>query len=258
MREFSVYDPSDFGLHGTPAGDEAYVILKDLNNNKSYLTYIVTDDMDAPPVIDLDSMEEIVIDTDDKTPVFAHISMRKDGTVMMDSGNEIILNEKQNMMMAYPSTLYVLEGRFVTPYNDESTTVFQKDLTLEGIPAIKLDYKRVVETIKERYPDLLKNTHERYGNKFPYFPFAKYYEDMDKMVVFLTRSQTMNLHEGIVKGQIPFYKNYYLAENWNINNVYGVCIIDENEYSLRLISPKGLSKWQENEKNKESEKEESR
>ena len=36
MREFAIYDPQEFGMSGSPAGDEAYVILKDLNTNKSY------------------------------------------------------------------------------------------------------------------------------------------------------------------------------------------------------------------------------
>ena len=175
--------------------------------------------------------------------------MRQDGTVMMDPAKEIVLNEMQNELLAYPSTLHTLEGRYVTQFNDESTIIFKKDLTLEGIPAIKLDYQKAVNTIKERYPDLLKTTHERYGNKFPYFPFAKYFEDMDKMVVFMTRSQVMELNDGIIKGEIPFYKNYYLAENWDVNNVYGVCIIDDDSYKLRLISPKALDKWREAEKN---------
>lgn len=249
MREFELYNPTDFGMYGAPAGDEAYAILRDIHTGKAYLTYIITDDMDAPPVIDLDSMEEIHTVFEDKTPVFEHISMRKDGTIMMDPDKEIVLNETQNEMLAYPSTLYTLEGRYVTQFNDESTIIFKKDMTLEGIPAVKLDYQKVVNTIKERYPDLLKTTHERYGNKFPHFPFAKYYEDMDKMIVFMTSSQAMNLNDGIIKGQIPFYKNYYLAENWDINNVYGVCIIDDNNYKLRLISPKALEKWREGEKN---------
>lgn len=249
MREFSLYDPTDFGLYGNPAGDEAYVILKDLNNDKTYLTYIIIDDIDAPPMIDLDSMEEVVVDMENKTEVFKHIAMRKDGTVMMDPAEEIFLNEAQNRLMAYPSTLHTLEGRFVTQFNNEGPTIYKKDLTLEGVPAVKLDYKRVVDTIKEKYPALLQMTHERYGNRFPYFPFAKYFEEMKKMVVFMTKSQAMELNESIINGQIPFYRNYYLAENWDINNVYGVCIIDENQYSLRLISPKGLSKWREEEKN---------
>lgn len=247
MREFSLYNPSDFGMYGAPAGDESYVILKDLNSDKSYLTYIVTDDIDAPPEIDLDSMEEIKADYEGKTPVINHISMRKDGTIMMDSAEEIVLSELQNEMLAYPSTLYTLEGRYVTQFNNESTTIYKKDLTLEGVPAVKLDYKRVVETIKEKYPDLLKMTHERYGNRFPYFPFAKYFEDMNKMVVFMTKNQALNLNEGLLDGSIPFYKNYYLAESWNTENVYGVCIIDEESYKLRLISPKGLTKYRENE-----------
>ena len=249
MREFALYNPTDFGMYGAPAGDEAYAILRDLNTDKAYLTYIITEDMDAPPIIDIDSMEEIHTVFDDKTPVFEHISMRQDGTVMMDPAKEIVLNEMQNELLAYPSTLHTLEGRYVTQFNDESTIIFKKDLTLEGIPAIKLDYQKAVNTIKERYPDLLKTTHERYGNKFPYFPFAKYFEDMDKMVVFMTRSQVMELNDGIIKGEIPFYKNYYLAENWDVNNVYGVCIIDDDSYKLRLISPKALDKWREAEKN---------
>lgn len=248
MREFSLYNPEDFGMYGAPAGDESYVILKEHNTNKAYLTYIITDDMDAPPMIDIDSMEEIHTIFEDKSPIFEHISMRKDGTIMMDTESEIVLNEKQNEMLAYPSTLYTLNGRYVTNYNSESTVVFKKDLTLEGVPAIKLDYQKVVNTIKERYPDLLKMTHERYGNKFPYFPFAKYFEDMDKMVVFMTKSQVMDLNAGIIDGSIPFYKNYYLAESWDKNNVYGVCIIDENSYKLRLISPKILGKWREEER----------
>ncbi len=251
MREFSIYDPTKFGMYGAPAGDESYVILKDIHSGRSYLTYIITEDLDAPPVIDLDSMEEIEVDYTEQSPVIEHVSMRKDGTIVIDPAEEIYLNEKQNRILAYPSTLFTLQGRYVTEFNDETTALFEKDLTLEGVPSVKLDYKRVVESIKEKYPDMLKMTHERYGNKFPYFPFAKYYEDIGKMIVFITSSQAMNLDKGILEGRIPFYKNYFLSENWNINNTYGVCIIDDNNYNLRLISPKGLGKWKENEMSKD-------
>ena len=34
MREFAIYDPEEFGMHGgSPAADEAYVIIKDLNSD---------------------------------------------------------------------------------------------------------------------------------------------------------------------------------------------------------------------------------
>ena len=254
MREFAIYDPEEFGMHGgSPAADEAYVIIKDLNSDKSYLTYIITEDIDAPPVIDLDSLEEIQVDYEEKQPAISHISMRKDGTIIMDSAEEIFLNEKQNELLAFPSTLFTLEGRMVTQYNGEYSTLFTKDLTLEGIPATKLDYTKTTHVIKERYPELLKMTHERYGNKFPYFPFAKYYEDKEKLVVFVTKKQALQMNDEIISGNIPFYKNYYLAESWDINNTYGVCIIDEETYKLRLISPKSLNQYKETELNRSSE-----
>lgn len=250
MREFAIYDPEEFGMYGSPAGDEAYVILKDIHTNKTYLTYIMTEDIDAPPVIDLDSMEEIVIDLEDRSPVISHISMRKDGTVMMDNAEKIVLSEKQSEILAYPSTLYTMQGRMVTLDNESGTTVFERDMTLEGIPSVKLDYMRATKAIKDKYPDLLMSTHERYGNKYPYFPFAKYYDTMDKAVVFMTKEQVMNLNPYILRGEIPFYQNFFLAEKWDINNTYGVCIIDEKDYNLRLISPKSLGQYISQEKTK--------
>lgn len=247
MREFAVYDPQDFGMSGTPADDEACVVLRDINNGKTYLTYIYTEDLDSPPTIDLDSIEEIISDIEEKRPVINHICMRKDGTVVMDSAEEIVLSERQNKLLAYPSTLFTLEGRMVTQENSGSITLFNKDLTLEGIPATKLDYKRVSETIKEKYPDLLAPTHETYGNRFPYFPHAKYFEDKDKMVVFVTKQQVMQMDQRLLNGEIPFYNNYYLAEKWDINTTYAVCIIDEKDYKMRFISPKALESWRDKE-----------
>ena len=61
MREFALYNPTDFGMYGAPAGDEAYAILRDLNTDKAYLTYIITEDMDAPPIIDIDSMDPALV-----------------------------------------------------------------------------------------------------------------------------------------------------------------------------------------------------
>ena len=248
MREFEIYDPQDFGMTGVPAGDEAYAVLRDIHSGKMYLTYIITEDLDSPPVIDLDSMEEFREDCEDIAPVFNHICMRKDGTIVMDNAEQIVLSEKQNRLLAFPSTLSTLEGRLVTQENDGSITLFTRDLTLEGIPAVKLDYKRVTETIKEKFPSLLAPTHERYGNNFPYFPHGKYFEEKDKMVIFVTKGQVMQMNQKMLDGEIPFYMNYYLAEKWDVNTTYGVCIIDEDDYNLRLISPKVLSAWRDNER----------
>ena len=254
MREFAIYNPEDFGMHGAPARDEAYVILQDIVTKKQYLSYVITEDIDSPPMIDIDTMEETYVDLSDKRAVFEHIMMRKDGTIMMDEAEEIMLSEKQNELLAYPSTLYTTQGRFVTLNNDSMTVLFERDLTLEGIPAVKLDYVKTTNLIKERYPDLLRGTHERYGNKYPYFPFAKYYEHNDKMVIFMTKSQVMNINPKILSGDIPFYKNYFLAEKWDISNTYGVCIIDEKSENLRLISPKALTQYIKAERYKEEER----
>lgn len=244
MREFSIYNPEDFELQGSPAPDEAYAVLRDKSDNKYYTAYIYTDDIDAPPQIDIESMEEIqpVADIDRMEPVFRHISMRKDGTIVMDNAENISLTSIQNDILARPSTIFTLEGRYVTEANDGGSVVLYKDLTLEGTPAQKVDTQKAIDAISDIHPDLLKNTHERYGNTFPYFPFGKYFEKEDQMIVFITTTQLLKMDDKLLKGEVPFYQNFYLAEKWDINTAYAVCVLDDHNYKARLLRPSSLLK----------------
>ena len=246
MREFAVYDPQDFDLNGSPAEDEAFAILKDLNTGKLYLTYIYTEDYDTPPKIDLDCIEEIHIEElelgNSKAPCISHICMRKDGTVVMDEAEYIKLDDKQNDILARPCTLFTLNGKYVAEYNEGGETSFYQDLTLEGVKAVKLDFKKTIDAISGIHQDMIKPTHERYGNKFPYFPFGKYYEEEEQMVVFITSSQLKQMDDRLLKGEIPFYQNFFLADKWDINTTYAVCVVDEKTYNARLLNPKSLYK----------------
>ena len=245
MQEFRVFNPEDFGMYGSPADTEAYAILEKLDSfgnptGKAYLTYIGSDDFMDAPMADLDAVEEIEIDTSGKTPVFDHLFMQKNGTIVLDDAqDEIALNERQNDILGIPYCIRTRSARYETEYNDGGAAVFGRDLTLDGIQPVRLNMRKFIEAVNEKYPALLENTHSRYGNTPPYFPNGKYFEDREKMIVFVTMSQLGTISDDMLQGKVPLYYDYNLGEKWTAENTYGICVIDDrtDKYSVRLVRP---------------------
>jgi hypothetical protein len=246
MREFQIYDPTEYGMSGSPAFDEAYVLLHDINLDKTYLAYIYTSDYDTPPEIDLDTMQELTGDIELNNPVMRHICMKRNGEVVLDDqGTDIMLSESQNRLLAYPSVLITDKGRYLTEKNDSGAVHYTKDLTLDGITPKKLDMRAFTEAVNKISPVLTHLTHERFGNRYPMFPNAKYYDETGQMYVFVTRGQIQEISDETLKGKAPLYYNAYTGDEWTVNNVTAVCVIDENTYDAWLIKPQMLLEWKE-------------
>ena len=255
MREFTIYDPKNYGMSGSPAYDEAYVILHDVNLNKSYLAYVYTTDYDSPPEIDIDTMQELT-GLELKNPVMEHVYMQRDGEVILkDYGGDMVLNEAQNDLLARPSVIRTEKGRYLTERNDGGAVLFSKDITLDGITPEKLDMRAFAEAVRKKSPKLTEMTHERYGNKYPFFPNAKYFEDTNEMIVFVTRSQIQEIDDSTLRGTAPLYQNVYTGEKWNVHNITAVCVVDEKTYDVWIMNPSLLKEWKDKDPRYNDEKE---
>lgn len=256
VREFTIYDPQEYGMSGSPAYDEAYVILHDENLGKSYLAYVYTSDFDSPPEIDIDTMQEITGDLELKEPVMKNVFMQRNGEIVLkEYGRDFILSDQQNELLARPSVINTESGRYVTERNDGGAVLFSKDLTLEGIRPEKLDMRAFSEAVRKKNPKLTEMTHERYGNKYPYFPNAKYYEETNEMIVFVTRAQIQEIEDMTLTGKAPLYSNIFTGEKWDINNVSAVCVVDEKTYDVWIMNPALLKEWKDKDPRYNEEKE---
>lgn len=250
MQEYRIFDPEDFGMYGSPAETEAYAIMEKLDSfgnptGKAYLAYIGCEDFMDAPMVDLDAIEEIEIDTEGKTPVFEHIYMQRNGGIVLDDADEkdqVSLNERQNDILANPYCVRTRNARYETEDNRGGTIIFDRDLTLDGIQPARLNMRKFIEAVNDKFPALLENTHSRYGYQPPFFPCAKYFEDREKMVVFVAMSQLDDISDDMLTGKVPLYYDYNLGEKWTAENTYGICVIDDrtDKYTVRLVRPETL------------------
>ncbi len=245
MHTYRMFDPEDFGYYGSPAEDESFVLMEALDDDGipmgiGILTYISCEDYELPPMIDKQNTVVIEIEDTDAEPIIPLLRIEEDSTITLaNDGDELVLNEVQNDMLARPRCIYTNAGKMEVEQNDGGTILLTKDLTMDGLPPVKLDPKKAINAIKEKAPALLEHTHQWFGNRPPLYPHAKYFEDRDKMVVFIAKSQIPMIDDRVLEGRIPYYYDYRLAEKWDNSNIYGICIVDDTKehFSMNLVAP---------------------
>lgn len=242
---YNVYEPGLFGLHGSPDVDESLAVLAEVKDGaetgNALLCYIYRSDPSDPPMADLDMAEKFVMPERDRSvrPVFENMQVNDDGTTVLQTGSRVvILSEEQERMLACPGCINTSSGKYYID-RSEREPVYRKDESFESIPGKKLDMREFARAVSEKYPALLEKTHTYYGNTYPMFPNAKYFEDRDKMVVFIAKSQLGDVSESVLDCKVPLFRDMEREDDWDLKNTYGICIIDDTKekYSVSLISP---------------------
>ena len=254
MKRYAVYEPEDFGFKNTPSVDESVVVLVELNDNGSLsdrgmVTYICCDDWETPPFVDLNSGENFEVTPDmiqNITPVIDVIEVNgESGDInLREKGNTVIVTREQYEILASPECLSI-DNKLFWRDEAEEDMIYRKDATLANIEPIRLDMSKYYSAVKKKYPALLEKTHSFCGKSYSEFPNAKYFEDRDKAVVFITASQLPEISEKVIMGEEALFRDFSAGWDWNVNNVYGICIIDDSDpqkYEIKLVAPSSLER----------------
>ena len=253
MTRYAVYSPDDFGLKNTPSDDESVAVLIEIGDDgeptgHGMATYICCDDWETPPFVDLNSSEGFEITKDmliDISPVVTCIEVNgQTGDINLPvMENTVVITREQYDILASPECLS-MGNRIFWRDETEEDMVYRKDTTLASIEPLRLDQSMFYEAVREKYPALLEKTHSFCGRSYSEFPNAKYFEDRDKAVVFIVASQLSEIPEKVITGEEPMFRDFSSGCDWSVNNVYGVCIIDDTsseKYEVKLVVPTSLT-----------------
>ena len=245
--KYNLYPAEVFGIRGTPDIDESYAVMirldeRGIETSEAYAVYIVNDNYYMPPNADMASAQPV--DVSDRPPglmpTLHNVDIDEEGRMIINiPGRTWEMTPEQEDLLVMPLCLNTDHGEYWLSGQHERVMV--RDESLSSVPAIRLDSKEFYRTMNEKYPALLERTHTFYGNRFPIFPSAKYYEGQDKTVVFIAASQLKYVSQSVLDGTEAFYRDRETGDEWNVKNTYGVCVIDDvsskDRYEAKLISP---------------------
>lgn len=251
MKRYDVYAPETFGFHGMPNDDESFAVFVEVDaegreTGEGMLAYVVNEEYMVPPYVDLDTAEPFVVEedmTEGFEPVFSGMELSDMGSIKLQAMPKIFsMTAEQTRLLAEPNVIDTAKGRYWMENMDASETMFKKDESLEAMRPVSLNMRKFNFAVQERYPALLEHTHSWYGHKYPNFPNAKFFENKDKMVVFIAQSQLKDVSPGVLNASTPIFRDWMTEEDWSLRNIYGVCIVDDttNHYTVKLVSPKAF------------------
>lgn len=255
----NLYPAEEFGYHSEADIDESYVVAvrldeRGVETGEAYRLYLYLEDYMIPPFADTESMQRV--DLSDRPagimPTIHNAEIREDGRLFLRiSDDRWMMNEKQQDLLVMPLCVATDHGEYWV--SEDHDRLLIRDESLQSVSSKTLDQGECFRILHEKFPELLQQTHTRYGNRLPELPAAKYFEEQDKTFVFVAKSQLDQISDRVLDGTEPFYRDRETGDKWNIRNTAGICIIDDtgDRYDAEVISPYELDLYIERTKERE-------